>query len=577
MRDVVRLRRTAAMTLAVLLAAVPAFADATVILLNANAPGVGLNDPTPVAPVAGNTGTTLGAQRLIALQRAADIWGATLDSPVPIVIQVAFLTRSCTATGAVLASAGATAVSSDFGSVGSFPGPVAPATWHHSALADKRAGVELIPGIPDVQAIFNINLGQPGCLTGSPFYYGLDANEGNAIDLVAVALHEFGHGLGFQTFVNLGTGANFLGLTDVYARNLLDQTVSQTWDVMTDAQRAASAINARKVVWDGARVFADVPSVLELGTPLLRVTAPAAIAGIYDVGTASFGAALSSPGVTGQIVAALDAANAAGPTTFDACTPLTNAAAVTGRIALVDRGTCGFIVKAANVQAAGAVAMIVADNAPGAPPAGLGGLDPSITIPSVRVTITDGSAIRAQLGAGVTATLGVDTTRRAGVDATGRVYMNATNPIVPGSSISHWDPLAFRNLLMEPNVNADLTHSLVAPDDLTLPQMRDVGWFADSDNDGFDDDTADECDSSDLRATLFVGGTNTGVANLMFTNGCTMSDYVIAAAADARNHGGFVSAVAHLGNAWRAAGLITDEERSAIQTAAAHSSVGKKK
>jgi hypothetical protein len=572
-----RLIPAAAAAAALLFAAVPASADATVVLMNGDAPNVGLNDPAPRSPIGGNAGTTLGQQRLIALQYAADIWGSQLDSPVPIYVLVSFGVRSCTATSAVLASAGAWDAFANFASAGAFPGPVQADTWHHSALADKRAGADLSPGEPDLLAIFNVNLGQANCFAGSGFYYGLDRNEpANGTDLVAVALHEFGHGLGFQQFASLTTGAEPLGFTDVYGLNLLDTSTMKTWDQMTDAERVASAINSRKVVWNGAEVYAGAPSVLEFGVPALTITAPAGIAGSYEVGTASFGAPLTAAGVAGTIVQALDAADPSGPSTTDGCTPLTNAAAVAGKIALVDRGTCGFIVKAANLQAAGAIAMIVADNAPGSPPAGLGGVDPALTIPSVRVTITDGGLIKAQLANGVFARLGLDMTRRAGTDSAGRVMMNAPNPVVPGSSISHWDPIAFKNLLMEPAVNPDLTHSLVPPQDLTIPLMHDIGWFPDADNDGFAD-TLDECDSSDLRATLFVAGTNTGVANRLFTNGCTMSDYVIAAAAGARNHGGFVSAVAHLGNSWRAAGLITNEERSAIQTAAAHSSVGKKK
>ena len=113
----------------------------------------------------------------------------------------------------------------------------------------------------------------------------------------------------------------------------------------------------------------------------------------------------------------LDAANAAGPSTFDGCTPITNAAAVAGRIALVDRGTCGFVVKVKNAQDAGAIAVLVADNVAGGPPAGLGGADPTITIPSVRITLADGKAIKAQLASGtVNATLGVDPAVRAGAD-----------------------------------------------------------------------------------------------------------------------------------------------------------------
>ena len=34
---------------------------------------------------------------------------------------------------------------------------------------------------------------------------------------------------------------------------------------------------------------------------------------------------------------------------------------------------------------------------------------------------------------------------------------------------------------MEPAINPDLTHSVKAPEDLTLELLRDVGWFADAD------------------------------------------------------------------------------------------------
>jgi hypothetical protein len=571
-----------AFTLAALIgfAALPAFANSKVTIINGNAPGVGFNDPTPAVPVGGNPGTTVGQQRLIAFQHAADLWAARLDSAVEILVLATFEPLTCTPTGAVLGSAGTIFIFRDF------PGQLLPNTWHHSAIADKRAGFELNPdpflGVtpaPDIRARFNSSIGVGTCLPASSWYYGLDANEApNQFDLVAVVLHEIGHGLGFSGFASVVNGAQPQNLSDVFAVNLFDTSTGKTWDQMSNAERQASAINSRRLVWEGAQVHADAPNVLSHGTPILTVTAPAAIARVYDVGTASFGPALSAPGISGQVVQALDVAEPGTPagTTTDGCSPLTNAAAVAGRIALVDRGLCGFSVKVKNAQNAGAIGVIVADNVAGSPPAGMGGADPTITIPSVRITLADGNAIKGQLGAGVSATLGVDPSRLAGADLLGRVFMNAPNPVQPGSSVSHWDPLTTPSQLMEPAINADLTHSLVPPRDLTLSLLRDIGWYPDADVDGFPDD-ADECDASDLRPTLFVETQNTGIANLMFTNGCTMSDYVLAAAADARNHGSFVSAVAHLGNAWRNAGLITDTERATLQTAAAHSTVGKKK
>src|SRR4051812_17003714 len=128
-------------------AAGSAQAAATIVINNKNLPGVGFNDPTPAAPVGGNTGTTLGQQRLNAFTYAANIWGQTLTSPVPIVIDARFTPLSCTATGAVLGSAGATQV------FGGFPGAQKVDTWYSYALANKLYGQEIsaAPG-PQINA-----------------------------------------------------------------------------------------------------------------------------------------------------------------------------------------------------------------------------------------------------------------------------------------------------------------------------------------------------------------------------------------------------------------------------------------
>src|SRR5690606_2590190 len=69
---------------------------------------------------------------------------------------------------------------------------------------------------------------------------------------------------------------------------------------------------------------------------------------------------------------------------------------LTGAIAIADRGTCNFTVKAANAQAAGAVAVVIANNAPGNPVT-VGGSDPSIQIPVVMVSQAHGDALKAGL------------------------------------------------------------------------------------------------------------------------------------------------------------------------------------
>ncbi len=135
--------------------------------------------------------------------------------------------------------------------------------------------------------------------------------------------------------------------------------------------------------------------------PTVVVNAPAGIAGSYLAGGAAFGQVLTASGTPPgphNVVIALDPADGAGPSTTDGCSAITNAAAVAGNIALIDRGTCGFVVKVKNAQNAGAVGVIIADNAPGSPPAAMGGADPTITIPSVRVTLLDGSSFKANIG-----------------------------------------------------------------------------------------------------------------------------------------------------------------------------------
>ena len=187
---------------------------ATITIINGNAAGVGFNDPAPRAPIGGNTGTTLGQQRLIAFQRAADTWGSTVDSPVTIRILATFENQVCTPTSATLGSAGSRFIYANFPQIGLYPGPVQQNIWHGGALADKRAGFDVDPveadGSPraDIRARFNALLnGAASCLGGRQFYLGLDGNHGTDIDLLTVLLHEFSHGLGFQQFADVSSGA----------------------------------------------------------------------------------------------------------------------------------------------------------------------------------------------------------------------------------------------------------------------------------------------------------------------------------------------------------------------------------
>lgn len=439
----------------------------TISIVNQDGPGEGFNDATPAAPVGGNPGTTVGQQRLNVFQEAAGIWGALLPGSATIEVNAAFNPLTCTATSAVLGSAGATQVFRDFSGA-----PVA-GHWFSIAEANKITGSDMDPASAEISATFNANLGQTGCLDGSFFYYGYDGNEGTNIDLLAVLLHELGHGLGFQTYTNGSTGSYVSSYPSIWDKFLLDTSTGLHWNQMTALQRKASALNGGKLVWDGPAVTMAAPSFLGPRT-VMAVNSPAGIAGTYGAGTASFGPPLDATGITGDVVLAIDGTSPLN----DGCEVFTNAAQIAGKIALIDRGLCTFVVKVKNAQNAGAIAAIIVDNTASAPAAQLGGTDPTITIPSVRVTLADGNLIKANLP-GVNVTLRLDTGGMAGADNAGRVMMFAPNPYQSGSSVSHFETSASPNLLMEPSINTDLNASSnpYLKVDLTLQSMADIGWF----------------------------------------------------------------------------------------------------
>jgi len=478
-------------------------AAATLVLNNVDPPGIGLNDPTPVDPVGGNPGTTLGEQREIVLRFAADLWGNLLESDADIVVQASFRSLPCSGGSALLASSGAVRALADF------PGAAFASTWYPPALANKLAGYDLTPGPPDpglLVAPFNDDLyltlnvlldDDPACLAGVGWYYGLDNQASSSVDLLNVMVHEMAHGLGFANFVDEGTGAGPGGMTDVYSRYTYDTATDKHWNQMTDAERVASARRAGQVVWDGAHVTAQAPFVLG-PRPVLRVMPPATMAGEYEVTAATFGPTPSDPGVLGQLVLAYDGTG----TTSDGCEPLLGD--YTAAIVVVDRGSCTFVSKATNAQQAGAAGVVVVNNDPvGLPP--MTGDDPTIVIPAVGLSLVDGQALKAALP-GIEGLIGVDPQHLAGADDLARVRLLADGR--SGSAISHWDLAATPDLLMEPVFAPDLRATETV--DLTSRLLADVGW--------------DECADSDFSPAVTLGACDPGVANQVLDDGCTIAD-----------------------------------------------------
>ncbi len=251
MQRLLPLLSVSALALALLAGAGAAHAAATITVLNNDGAGEGFNDPTVVAPVGGNTGPTLGQQRLIAIQFAAELWGGLITSDVEIEVAANFDPLPCDPDSglAVLAQA------SPSGLVSDFSGGLAD-TWYADALADQLAGTDLFPSDPEISAMFSSAIGTT-CAIPIDWYYGLDASAAfNEIDFVTVVLHELGHGLGFGTFVNNATGAKFFGLEDVFLLHLEDHSTGQLWPDMSNAERVTSITDPGDLHWVGANVVA---------------------------------------------------------------------------------------------------------------------------------------------------------------------------------------------------------------------------------------------------------------------------------------------------------------------------------
>lgn len=130
----------------------------------------------------------------------------------------------------------------------------------------------------------------------------------------------------------------------------------------------------------------------------MTVNSPAGVAGNYaTVPTTAFGSTLTSP-ITANLVLVDDGTT----TPTEGCTsPLINASDLSGKIALIRRGNCAFVIKVKAAEDAGAIAVVMMNNISGAP-AGMGGTDPTISIPSFAITQADGNLLEASLNTGNT-------------------------------------------------------------------------------------------------------------------------------------------------------------------------------
>lgn len=118
------------------------------------------------------------AEAQVAIEHAAGIWEGVLVSSVPIKGMVTWAPMGASALGITFPNGRKDFLAAPFAQ-----------TWYATALANSIVGEELNPGENDFEIFLN---------SGSSWYYGTDgATPNGQYDMVSIALHEMGHGLGF--------------------------------------------------------------------------------------------------------------------------------------------------------------------------------------------------------------------------------------------------------------------------------------------------------------------------------------------------------------------------------------------
>ena len=205
---------------------------------------------------------------------------------------------------------------------------------------------------------------------------GATTNYCDGVTSDDVVSHEWGHAYTEYTS----------GLIYQYQSGALNESYSDVWGETVDM------INGREdegETFDTKRPDGECEPTAAAQLQV-NITAPAPQAGSCTAAF-GFGPTYSTTLVTTQVVVATDEANPTGPTTTDGCTAYTNAAAVAGKYAYVDRGTCSFQIKANNAVAAGATGLIVGQSVAGLPTTMSG----TSTIPATMVSKADGTRIKA--------------------------------------------------------------------------------------------------------------------------------------------------------------------------------------
>lgn len=413
------------------------------------------SNTTKVLPVGGNMGSTLGEQRREVFKRVGKIWGSKINSNNEIVVAVEAKHFGCDPGGYALAAAGPTSFSVNFAHA-PFKN-----TLYPIALANTLANTDLQPKRPDIEVVINASLGEDSKC--DDWYYGLDYKQDFKINLLTVLLHELAHGFGFFSTVNEKTGGFYAVGPDVYSRFLYDINLNKSFVNLSDDERMDSIISNGDLAWIGQNVTKQLRFFLLSKNIELRYKNES-----FESTIAEFGPQRFLTNLTKDFVYLGDLGE-----NPDACSAIMGNS-LKGKIVLVDRGNCLFIDKIHNIQLAGGVAGIIANNKVEASFKMAGDdVNGRIRIPVVMVSQKDGQRLKLLMENDASSIEQLTMSEGTLLAGTKKGMLQVYTPSIyqSGSSVSHWTRLASPNLLMEPEMESNINGV-----DITADMLKDIGW-----------------------------------------------------------------------------------------------------
>lgn len=229
----------------------------TITIINNDGVNEGLNDSTPATPIGGNNGVTVGEQRMIVLQHAADFLATIFDSSIEIRVAAEFNPQGCNYLGGAYPT---------YNYYQTGPGPLPRSNiLYPISLANTLTGQDLKlylgEDYPHLEIILQSDFSCPTSVSDDWYYGFSDTVPSNRASLFGTVLHEIIHGMGFYDWVDRSTGLpqanNILDKDDIFIEYLWDDILKLTWPNLTAAQRKAAANYNYSLDWVGPQVKAE--------------------------------------------------------------------------------------------------------------------------------------------------------------------------------------------------------------------------------------------------------------------------------------------------------------------------------